>query len=73
MIIIPDKKKMATAIIADLHSEPEESSADDGDSFEALASQIMSAVKSGSAKDLADGLKAFFMECESKEDDGGYE
>lgn len=63
-MIIPDKKKMATMIVAELHGGAEvKVTADDGDSYEALASEIISAVKSGSAKALADALKAFVSEC----------
>ncbi len=64
-MIIPDKKKMATMIVAQMH-EPEEES--EGDSHEALASEVIAAVKSGSAADLAEALKAFVAACQDYED-----
>lgn len=63
-MIIPDKKKMATAIVAQMHSSDEPAD-DTGDSFEALASEIISAVNSGSASGLASALRAFHAECVS--------
>lgn len=70
-MIIPDKKKMATMIVAHLHGGPEEEKDEGGDSYEALAGEILRAVKDGSASALADALKAFHAECESGEYDEG--
>lgn len=68
-MIIPDKKKMATMIVAQLHGGPEEekSEGESGDSYEAIASDILSAISSGDAKALADALQAFHAECENSE------
>jgi hypothetical protein len=66
-VIIPDKKKMATAIVAQMGSGGEEVAEADGDAHEALAEEIISAVKSGSAAALADALKAFYAECSEYE------
>lgn len=63
-MIIPDKKKMATAIVSQLHGGPEEVVEEGGSPHEALAGEILSAIKSGSASALADALKAFHAECE---------
>lgn len=66
-MIIPDKKKMATMIVADLKGAPEMDMPEDGGELEALASEILAAVDSGSTQGLADALKAFFMACEARE------
>lgn len=63
-MIIPDKKKMATMIVAQLHGGPEEKP-EESDSYTSLASEILDAVKSGSAGALADALRAFHAECEA--------
>ncbi len=70
-MIIPDKKKMATMIVAQLHGGPEEEAmeGEGGDDYEALAGEVLKAVKAGSAADLAEALKAFHMACEGAEDE----
>lgn len=72
-MIIPDRKKMATMIVAEhLHGGPEEETTEaSGDSYTALAEEVLAAVKSGSASALADALKAFHAECESGEYEEG--
>lgn len=62
-MIIPDKKKMATAIVADLDGGNEREEPASDSAHEALAAEILSAVKSGSTAALADALKAFVAEC----------
>lgn len=69
-MIIPDKKKMATMIVAQMHGAPEEEKSE-GDSYEALAQEVLSAIKSGSAADLADALRAFHSECEMGDNEEG--
>lgn len=67
-MIIPDKKKMATMIVADL-KKPDQMPEEGGESsaYEAIASDILSAIDAGDAKGLAEALRAFHMECESGE------
>lgn len=70
-MIIPDKKRLATMIVAQVHPSADEGkdAMEGGDTYESLAEQIMEAVKSGSAGDLAEALKAFHYECEMDEED----
>lgn len=65
-MIIPDKKKMATMIVAQLHGDGTHTDmSDEGDdSYVALADEVLKAISAKSASDLADALKAFFAECE---------
>lgn len=68
-MIIPDKKRLGTMIAVHI-PKMDEGGEVDGDSYESLASQVLDAIKSDSASDLAEALKAFFMECESGESEG---
>lgn len=73
-MIIPDKKKIATMIVA--HLKPDsmaEGGEVDGDPYVAIADEILSAIKAGSASDLADALKAFDAQCEADEMEEGEE
>lgn len=68
MIILEPKKQAAAIIQSSFDSSgvgKEESSELSG-----VAEDILSAVKSGSAQDLAVALKAFLAECESSESEG---
>lgn len=66
-MIIPDKKKMATMIVADM-SKPGEVPKEVGDDiYVTLADKIIAAVKDGNTDDLVDALKAFHSECEMDE------
>lgn len=76
-MIIPDKKKMATMIVAHLHGAPEESQ--DGDeggddaSYHAIAEDLLKAFEDKDVSGIVSALKAFHAECEGDEDlEGDY-
>lgn len=62
-------------IVANLNPGTGEQSdaGDEDDPYVSLADEVLKAVKSGSAADLADALKAFHSQCESEEDEAGGE
>lgn len=71
-MIIPDKKKMATMIVAHLPGMAEEEAEGEmGGDMEGLAGELVKAVKSEDAAAVADAFKAMFMACESYEDTEG--
>ena len=75
-MIMTDKKRLHSMVIAKLRpdgeessyqAKPEEAIGDEAQEFEAVAKDILHAFESKSANELAAGLKAFFALCESKE------
>lgn len=70
-MIIHDPKKAAALIISSSMPDREDSSGDSDESDETLgiAHDILDAVKSGSAHQLAMALRAFHAACESYEDE----
>ena len=80
-MIIPDKKKAVSVILARMNPGGKEKQQevkseapmnDDDAALESIAQDIMQAIKDGSAQDLVMALKAFDAECERSEDgDGG--
>lgn len=73
-MIIPDRKKTVSVIISrmnpdgkpsgNLEVKPEEAIDERMGAIKSIAEEIMMAIKSGSAMDLAQALKAFMVEAQ---------
>lgn len=73
-MIFGDRKKLATIMSGKVGSQSmaplkaEHESNPDKQALHVIAQDIIAAVESKSASDLASGLKAFFASCEAEED-----
>lgn len=69
-MIIPDKKKVATVILAGLKphdEEPEKKVSSVPEGLKSSAEDILSAIENKSAESLAQALQSFWDQCESYE------
>lgn len=68
MLPLMGKKKVVQNILGGGDEPEEEMPMESGDSFKAIAGEIMDAIKNSSEEDLANALKAFLAEHEASEE-----
>lgn len=74
MGMLGDKKKLISIILSEKHQKPKEEKVSSGlesdfeGGYESIASDVMSAVKSGDAKKLASSMKEFIQMCMSEDE-----